>query len=360
MKIVARLTLLAFMAALMPVHAGQEPGKASTAEVYNFAELVARAERIVAAEVGPAKDGVISLVVKETIKAPEQDAKYVDPERLKRAADLLANDKLNLPPVTPTKAPVLLKVKLNNVPAPKEGIEAVFFLWEKDAGSKEPVYVLSHPQNVYDAELLPQVRAGTTRPRTIADGRFLRDWDKLLAERKKQRDAHAALLQSKGGEPVLGLRIKLTRPQVSLRGNNSFGVTAVIENTRGRDQEIYDGPAGGYGIILRPKEANSPIGNGIVLRQSTKQFGVDTSVLNITDMTDFTTVPKDNSISKELFFDAQDHGILTSLSGEFTVSVFFTTAHDGKGLQLDSPVWTGTMISEEVPIRFNATAAKAK
>lgn len=325
-------------------------------DVYNFAELLSKAERIVVAEVGPMKDGALTLVVRDTIKAPELSAKYVDPERLKRAADLLANDKLDAAPLSIVpKTPASLKLLLQNVAPPREGVQAVFFLWDSAGGSaREPAYKLNHPQCMYDIELLAQIRAGAAHPRTVGDGRFLRDWDKQMAERKRQREANAALLQMKGGEIVMGLKMRAARPVLSLRGNNSFGITAVVENTRARDQVVYDGPAGGYGIAIRPREKKADGSGAIVLRQSTKSMGADNAVLALTDLTDFSTVPKESSLSKELFFDAQEFPILTTLQGDYTVAVYYMTTQDGRGLDLGAPVWTGAMISEEVPLKFES------
>lgn len=355
--------LLLFIASCIG-HSAENPGEARPAatEIYNFAELLAKAERIIVADVGPTKDGALTLLVRETLKAPELAAKYVDPDRLKRAADLLANDKLEAAPLpASSKVPATVKVVLQNVAPPREGAQVVFFLWENaEGGSRtEPAYKLAHPQNVYDIELLPQIKAGSAHPRTIADGRFLREWDKQMAERKRQREANAKLLQMKGGEIVMGLRMRAARPVLSLRGNNSFGITAIVENTRARDQAVYDGPAGGYGIAIRPKEKKpGPDGGALVLRQSVKSMGADTSVLNIADITDFSTVPHESSLSKELFFDAQDFPILTTLQGEYTVSVFFLTAQDGRGLDIGAPVWTGAMISEEVPLKFESPTSQ--
>lgn len=358
-----RTLLIIAALAQTPLAPAAENGEARPApaapimiDVYNFSELLTKAERIVVAEVGPMNDGVLTLVVRDTIKAPELSAKYVDPERLKRAADLLANDKLDAAPLAVVpKTPASIKLRLQNIAPPREGVQAVFFLWDSDGGTaREPVYKLNHPQCMYDIELLPQVRAGVAHPRTVGDGRFLRDWDKQLAERKKQREANNELLRMKGGEVVMGLKMRAARPILSLRGNNSFGITAVVENTRARDQAIYDGPAGGYGIAIRPKVPKADGSGAIVLRQSTKSMGADNAVLALTDLTDFSTVPKESSLSKELFFDAAEFPVLTTLQGDYTVSVFYITSQDGRGLDIGSPVWTGAMISEEVPLKFDS------
>ena len=319
-------------------------------EIYNFAALVSKADRIVVADVGPSKDGAFALVVRETLKAPETDSKSVDAARLKRAADLLANDKLNLPPLA--KAPPQnLTVVPENLKLPGEGTQAIFFLWDSMGDGK---YRLAHPQCIYDLELLPQVRVGAARPRSVADGRFLRDWDKQMAEKIRQRDAEDELLKMKPGEEVLGLRLSMIRPALSLRGNNSFSLTAQIENTRSRDQSIYDGPAGGFGVILRPKNGGDDA-RPIVLRQSTKDIGADNAVLNIADMTDFSIVRPKVAITRELFFDGQEIPALRQLQGEYIVRLFFIAQQDGRGLDLDAPAWTGSLVSEDKVLKFGTS-----
>jgi hypothetical protein len=166
----------------------------------------------------------------------------------------------------------------------------------------------------------------------------------------KLRQANAALLNAIRGEESLGLRIRALRPSLSLRGDNSFAVTVRVENTRPRDQAIYDGLGGGYGVILRQKNAEA--GTAFVVRKTNTNLGADASVLNIADPMDFAKVPGNSFLAKELFFDAAELPRLRSFEGEYMVSAFFTTAQDGKGLGLDMPVWTGTLVSEEVPLIF--------
>jgi len=341
---------------------------------YTFAELLAKAERIVIAEVGPEQDGASVLLVRETLKAPENDPKAVEPELMKRAAELLANDKLELPPLKP---PASLRAKAENLRLPAEGTQAIFFLWDKLPGDAKPgpAYRVAHPQCVYEIELLEQVRAGVARPRSVADGRYLREWDKQMAARARQRQANEALLKMKGGDPVMGLRVRALRPTLSLRGDNSFAITVRVENTRSREQLIYDGPGGGYGVLIRPKNASgdmtrfpavrevgivSPEARGLALRQASGSSGTDSTVLNLADETDFTSVRGDSFVPKELFFDAKEFPALRRLEGAFTVAVFFSTEQDGRGLELAGPVWTGVMVSEEVPLQFPVREAQAK
>jgi len=324
---------------------------------YTCAELLAKAERIVVAEVGPEQEGASVLLVRETIKAPENDPKAMEPERMKRAAELLADDKLELPPL---KAPGSLRAKAENLRLPPEGTQAIFFLWDKLPGDAKAgaAYRVAHPQCVYELELLGQVKAAVARPRSVADGRYLREWDKQMAARARQRHANEALLKMKGGDAVMGLRVRALRPTLSLRGDNSFAITVRVENTRAREQLVYDGPGGGYGILIRPKNAEP--GAGLVLRQSNGAGGADNAVLNLADETDFTTVKGESFIAKELFFDAKELAALRQIEGDCTVAVFFSTEQDGRGLELAAPVWTGTMVSEEVPLKFRPREEHAK
>lgn len=318
---------------------------------YNFAELLAKAERIVVAEIGPRQDGANILLVRETIKAPENDPKYIGPEKLKRAAELLANDKLDLPPL---KVPERLRVTSAHLRLPPEGTPAIFFLWDPQPRGPqgEPAYLVAHPQCLYELELLAQVKAGAARPRSVADGRYLREWDKEMAARTRQHEAEEALLKMKGGDPVMGLRLSALRPKLSLRRDNSFSVLARVDNTRARSQLIYDGPARGYGVLLRKKGAAGEAGAALILRQTTRNSGTDSAVLNLADENDFTAVKGESFLAKELFFDAKDFPVLRGLEGQYNLAVFFSTAQDGKGLNLDGPVWNGTMVSEEVPLQF--------
>jgi hypothetical protein len=323
---------------------------------YTFAELLAKAERVVVAEVGPAQDGAAVLLVRETLKALENDPKYLEAERLKRAAELLANDKLN---VSPPKPPARIRAVGEQLRLPPEGTQAIFFLWDRVAeeGKAGPAYRLAHPQCIYDIELLEQVKAGAARPRAVADGRYLRDWDREMARRARQRQANEALFKLKAGDAVMGLRLGMPRAALAMRGDNSFSVAVRVENTRARDQAVYNGPAGGYGVLLRPKKEGLA---SVVVRQSSANMGTDNAVLNIADEADFTTVGGNGFLAKELFFDAKDYPGLRGLDGEYAVSVFFSTEQDGKGLDLGAPVWTGAMVSEEVPLAFQARAPEKR
>jgi hypothetical protein len=331
------------------------PNKADSRQfnIYTFFELIQHSERIVVADVDKNKDGDVILNVKQVLKAPAQPKK-LDPDAVKRAAERLEHPNVEIPAAPSKPAPAaaptpetISVVVERTVPLPPEGTQAVFFLWER---TNEGVYRIAHPQCIYDADLLPQIRLGVNRPHAVADGRYLREWDKQMAQRARQREADRALDLLKGGEVIMGLRLLALRPQISVRRDNSFSITAKIENVHKKDQAIYDGPAGGFAIRMRPKNG----GPAVVLHRSvqTSVAGVDNAVLSITDVMDFSTVPRESSLTKDLFFDSRLYPALLKLDGEYLVSTVYSSAFDGAGLDVGSAVWTGTLISEEATITF--------
>jgi hypothetical protein len=80
--------------------------------------------------------------------------------------------------------------------------------------------------------------------------------------------------------------------------------------------------------------------------------GVDNAILGIVDATDFAIVPHESSLSKELFFDSKTFPALAALNGEYVISVVYSSGFDGNGLDVGSPVWTGTLLSEETALEF--------
>jgi hypothetical protein len=364
MRLLMTVVLLGCCSSALRAEADLAP-KAEVAEIkndpsrgisfYNLFDLVGKADLIMVAEIGATADGVTSLAVHQSLKTPRKDARNVDPEVLKRAADLLADDKLDLPPLA-AKAPGAVKVTVERgMKLPPQGTQALFFLWEKGEGGLG--YRVGHPQCIYDAELLPQVKGAIDQPRSAADGRFLRDWDRQMAERTRQRAADQAFLRAKSGNVEMGMQIKATRPALALRGDNSFSVSAVLENTFPREQSVYDGPAGGYGVRLRPKGAEPEAGMILRVTLTNVVAGMDNSVLDITDATDFTSLSGNSTMSKELYLDAKLFPVLKTLNGEYILSVFFTTQQDGKGV-LEKTAWTGTLISEEIPLKFEQRASR--
>jgi hypothetical protein len=327
-------------------------------EIYNLAQLLNKAAHIVVAEVGATKDGMTDLILQDVLKTPETNKKEVDPDVLKRAdamLDALSKNKVAEMPLVKPKGLKPIRVVAGTTKLPAQGNAAVFVLWErverpKDSG--DICYALNHPQNVYDLDAVPQIRAGVLRPRAVSDGRFLRRWDREMADHVRQRKLDAELLDVKGGDVVLGLKMVATRATLSLSKDNSFSVTGAIENTRPQSQTIYDGPAGGYGVRLKPKNG----GKSYVLRLSMRSLvGVDSSILAIPEPADFSTINGNSRMNKELQFDARDFPVLKNLNGEFQVSLFYISALDGAS-ELDEKAWTGTIVSEDITLRFEGTA----
>jgi hypothetical protein len=329
------------------------PAKART-RIYNFQDLLTQSERIVVADVGATRDGLTRLTVRETLKAPRTDRTLFSSERRQRAADLLVNPDAKLAEEAPLKVspgPSAVYVRAQNLTLPREGAQVLFFLWEKsEAPAADSVaYSVSHPQNIYDLDVVPEVRTAVQRPRAVGDGRYLRPWDREMAARLRQRESDEALIGQKGGETVGGFALKGLRPLLSLRNDNSFAVTAQIQNTLAREQGVYDGPAGGYGVVLTPEKGD---GDALILRLSQRQLVVDSAVLAIADITDFASISAGQTLSRELFFDVKDFPVLGRIEGAYKVKVFYSTQQDGRGLDLDMPVWTGTLLSETIDLSF--------
>jgi len=80
-------------------------------------------------------------------------------------------------------------------------------------------------------------------------------------------------------------------------------------------------------------------------------------VLEITDVTDFSTLKDGGMFSKELFFDAAQFPQLKSLSGEYVLNVFYASQRDG-GDSLEKAAWTGTVMSLDVTLKFEQRADK--
>jgi len=346
--------------------ASEKPARART-QIYTFQELLSKSERIIVADVGATRDGLTKLTVRETIKAPASDKKIVSNDKRKRAADLLNDPAIgggkNQPGVAAALAdapgPSAVYVRAENLTLPREGIQVLLFLWDtiEPPTADSVAYKAGHPQNIYDLDVAPEVRAAANRPRSVGDGRFLRAWDREMAFKLRQREADEALLAQKGGEENGGLKLRAIRPALSLRGGNSFAVTADFENLRAREQAMYDGPAGGYGVVLMPAADNpdklDKENDALILRLSSRALIADTGVLAISDLTDFATLSPQGRFTKELFFDAKDFPVLERLKGAYRLKILFSSSHDGRGLDIGAPVWTGSLLSEELPIIFS-------
>jgi len=345
--------LLLFVALAGPLQAEETPPPPQ-AEIYNLAQLLGKAERIVVAEAGAAGAEGCVLNVEQVLKEPKPNPKEIDPEVLKRASALLADEKAVLPPLAPKAPPALRVVAVQGQKLPEPGSRAIFFLWDKtaSAGKTELLYRLSHPQCVYGPQVLPQVKLGLERPREIADGRYLRDWDHQMAEEAQMRAAGRKLLTAKGGQLTMGLRLKATNSALSLRADNSFACMARLENAEGPEQLVYDGPAGGYGAILCAKGAAPETGIVLYLSAAVMLPQTDSLVVGLDESSDFRSLPSGDSIAKDLFFDVKNFPILKTLQGAYLLKLFFISNHDGKNLDLKILPWTGELLSDAKTISF--------
>jgi hypothetical protein len=318
-------------------------------EIFTLSQLLGKAAHIVVAEVGETRDGLVELIVQKALQAPAPDKKERDADAIKRANALLKGE----PPSAVDAKRIRVAPGSGKLPPP--GSQAVFFLWDRIEGQQTAdtaCYTLSHPQCVYDLEALPQVQAGIQRPRAVADGRYLRAWDRDMAGHVRQLKLDQSLLGLKGGDVVLGLRIKAGLATFTMSKDNSFRVNGIIENTRAQEQMLYDGPAGGYGARLKPRGG----GKGHVLRVSMRSVvSVDRAVLDIPEPADFVSIAGNKHVGKEMIFETKDFPILKTLSGEYLLSVFYTSSQDGAA-ELDEKAWTGTLVSEDIPIQFDAAA----
>ncbi len=326
-------------------------------EILNFSQLIDKAERIVLAEIGERKDGRVAITPLEVLKAPAApETGRVTPEMIKLAEELLKKEGGK----GPARKPVVKDEPITLVLTPEQklpaGEQALFFLWEPEKVEEGagPAYSVRHPQCMYDAELTPQVRAAILKPRSISDGRFLRSWDQNAAQRLARRKADEDLKKLPLGETVQGIAMSCVRPSLSLRGDGTFLITTRLFNHFGKELQVYDGPASSYGAILRAKD--DPAEKAMILRLGGFE-GVDASALNITSMLDFAGIAGGDYLPREHTFDAKKFPILKTLNGKYLVRTFYTNAHDGivKGRpqdSLESPAWTGTIVSKEVELEF--------
>lgn len=329
---------------------------------YNFSDLINKADRIILGEIAEKKEGAFTIKALETLKAPNVDPKKVAPDAYKRAEELLKSGKSDLPPQLKKKTDIeninVAVIPINEKVLPPPGTQAVFFLWDveprQDGGM--PLYKINHPQCVYDTKVLPQVRAGLVAPRSISDGRFLRDWDKRAADRVHQRKEDEDLKKAPGGETVQGMKLEIVRPHVMIRGDNSFQIATHIINTFSKETMVYDGPAASYGVIICAK--NAPPETALVFRLNTFD-DVDPVSLNITNLTDFGGVPGNSLLTREHIVDAKKFPALKTLTGECTVKMFYSSTKNGLKDGLNSPAWVGTMISKELTLEFKKVDSKA-
>lgn len=340
-------------------------------QLYTFSELLGQAETIVLAESGAATPPGMRLRVLEWLKGPPADVKdWTDPALLRRAQALLEEEaraaageaKAGAAPAVPPPVEPGLPLWVaspQGAPLPRAGAQALYFLWDRQAATPEaPLrYVLSHPQCVYDAGLAAEVKSELARPRAAPRRAYLREWDRRQAQRLTQRKENEQLRQLACGNVDKGMRLVIRSAGPSLRAPGGFDVLLAVENSRDAPQAIYDGPAGGFGVRLRQKDA--PLAEALVVRHTDPEVtgGVDQQVLLRLGPDDFAAVPRSGAWSKRLHFEPLSQPELAGLSGEYVLSAFYSSAQDGRGLgELPGVPWTGMLASQEVPLRLGPAA----
>ena len=360
----------ALVLALSQVRAGEEKEKpavapavmAASMSFYNFSDLINKAERIVLGEIAEKKDGAYTIKALETLKAPAPDTSKISADAYKRAEELLKAGKSSVPPSVKPKGVIenisIAVIPVNDKVLPPPGTQAVFFLWDVEPRPEGamPLYRINHPQCVYDSKVLPLVRSGLLAPRSISDGRFLREWDQRAADRVKQRKDDDELKKAAGGEAVRGMQLDIVRPHLLVRGDNSFQVASHLLNTFSKETMAYDGPASSYGIILRAK--NAPPESALVLHLN-KYDDLDPALLNITSLTDFESIPGNNMLVREHRIDIKKLPDLKTFSGEYSLKMFYINTKDGVKDGLSSPAWIGTLVSKELILTFKKVDVKA-
>jgi hypothetical protein len=331
--------------------------------IYTFSELLARADTVVSAEVGDTRDGRMALRVTEWLKGPPEEFKQA---RLQRKAEERLAQEVKAKDAPAAEAPpaVPLEVVVEDaIRPPKPGTQMLFFLWDQAAGAPAGVlrYRLSHPQCVYETNWTAEVKVELGRGRTAERRPYLREWDRQMAERLAQRQSDAAIRALEAGKAEKGLRLKLSSLRPTKLAPNGFNAFVRVENARDAAQAIYTGPLGGFGARLRPKDG--PADKALVLRLTDPDVtrGVDAQVLSLVSSDDFEAVPRRDILLRDLHFEPREFPALSGLSGEYLVSIFYTNAQDGKGLEdLPGVPWTGTMASNEEPLAFEPIAARKK
>jgi len=335
--------------------------------IYTFSELLARAETIVTGEVGEEARGCAPVRVLEWLKGPPDEFKEAILQR--RAEEQLAQEaqaKGGAAGGAAKDVPQPLAVcGCEPLRLPKAGTQALLFLWERagDAPKGTLRYRLAHPQCVYEFSCAAEVKAELARGRgRDAERRaYLREWDRVMAERLARRRSDAMLRALEAGRPEKGLRLVVRQARPSVLAPNGFNVSVRVENSRDAAQAIYAGPLGGFGVRLRQKDAGPE--TALVLRLTDPEVtrGVDSQVLALVSSDDFQAVPRNDVLVMDLHVDPKEFPALAGLSGEHLVSAFYTSAQDGKGLEdLPGVPWTGAMASNEVPLTFGPLEARKK
>ena len=369
----------------LAVRSGETPSTSAPIAYYSFAKLIDKAERILLGEIGETRDGVTTISVLETLKEPATPEPKLSENDFKEAEKLLAVEadrvKNGSPAGQPLDPPSATKqtpkkaakspdkVEVETAPGillPHKGVQVVFFLWDRadKAGAVQaapdvpakpvaaetavPRYRLAHPQAIYEPSVTNRIKTALFNPRSIADGRYLRDWDRKAAEKLAQRKADEELVKLPPGEAVQGMKLEVLLAHVLMQGDNSFQCTTHLVNIFSKEQTVYDGPAPCYGVILRAKD--KPVDEAYVLHINNFE-STDVATLNITNMTDFESLDPNKILPHEQMLDAARHKILKTLSGPYMLRAFYVNSRDGKKDGVN-PAWTGTLVSSEIPIEF--------
>lgn len=339
-------------------------------EIYTLAELLEKADLIVLGEVA-GDDGVGARIkVLDLLKQPEDPAvkKMTDPAREKLAEERLALLAAGKEPAAEDEAkeeklkaatvlPALGVEPSGRMRLPAAGTQGLFFLWERIDGSKEtPLrYRLAHPQCLYDPSYAAIAKVAVARGRFLDRTVYLRDWDEKMARRAAVANADGAIRAHAAGAEENGMRLKALSPRRSVhRNDNSFSVVVEFENLLARDVYFFDGMQSNFGVRLRRKDAAPE--TAIVLRMKLKNVteGVDGGTLELLDYGDFALLAKGKTCTRTLYFDAPDHTGVKDLDGEYLVAGFYTSTVDGRGVKnLNTLAWTGTLLTQEVPLAFS-------
>jgi hypothetical protein len=333
--------------------------------IYTFSELLARAEAIVSGEVGEEVRGSAPVRVLEWLKGPPDDLKQAllraqAEERLAQEAQ--AKGDASGGAAKGGSAPLSVR-GCEPLPLPKAGTQALLFLWERaeDAPKSGLRYRLAHPQCVYDLSCVAEVKVELARGRgRDAERRaYLRDWDRVMAEKLARRRSDAALRALEPGRPEKGLRLVVRQARPAALVPNGFNLPVRVENSRDSAQALYAGLLGGFGVRLRQKDAGPE--TALILRLTDPEVtrGVDSQVLALVSSEDFRAVPRNDVLVMDLHVDPKEFPALAGLAGEYLVSAFYTSAQDGKGLDdLPGVPWTGAMASNEAPLTFGPLEAR--
>lgn len=342
--------------------AGEESRTQALTSIYQYGELLARAETIAVCEVRNTQAGTARLRVIEWLKGPPEDARNrLDESRaVARLTQEAAEKKGGVNGAAPTPEPELdigIEVVAPFEP-PAVGTQNLFFLWERIDPAKDlPLrYRVAHPQCVYEMLHAAEVKNELSRARTAPRRSYLRAWDARMAARLQQQQQAAGLLRLQPGQAEKGLRLSFRFAKSSRLSPGSFDLSFSIENLLDAEQAIYDGPMPVFGVRIHKKDApnEQPL---VLFATDDDDARVGADVLSLVDVNDFVGVPKKDKLIKTLHFEAKEHPALKKLAGEFVACAFYVSTQDGKGLEnLPGVPWVGTLVSDEGSLTFDTTA----